>query len=268
MLSLTLATGAMAQSAETISPSSLWDRYAAGDWSLTIGASPASGPAYQGARNNAFTISGVFSLGRVGPGPAFVSRNDSPSIALYDNGFMRAGVVGALIYPRTASSNNDIRGLADVSWGVAAGGFAEIYPTNWLRVRGELRQGFVAYYGLVGDLAADAFFDLTPSWRISGGPRLELASSNYFKAYYGVNYGEALFSGLSPYSPGGGLNYVGAGGALTWKTTDKITTSLFAEYERLAGPAADSSLVRERGSDNQLTVGISAAYRLDFNVPR
>ena len=35
------------------------------------------------------------------------------------------------------------------------------------------------------------------------------------------------------------------------------------EYARLLGPAADSSLVKERGSPDQFTVGVSASYRFD-----
>lgn len=33
------------------------------------------------------------------------------------------------------------------------------------------------------------------------------------------------------------------------------------------GAAADSSLVRERGSRNQLLVGVTATYRFDFTLP-
>jgi outer membrane scaffolding protein for murein synthesis (MipA/OmpV family) len=32
------------------------------------------------------------------------------------------------------------------------------------------------------------------------------------------------------------------------------------------GPAADSSLVKERGSPDQFTVGVSASYRFDFKM--
>lgn len=53
---------------------------------------------------------------------------------------------------------------------------------------------------------------------------------------------------------------------MTWKVTDKITTSAFAEYSRLLGPAAQSILVRERGSRDQLTIGLSATYRFDFTL--
>ena len=53
---------------------------------------------------------------------------------------------------------------------------------------------------------------------------------------------------------------------MTWKTTEKVTTSSFGEYQRLLGPAADSSLVKERGSPNQFLFGVSATYRFDFQM--
>ena len=113
--------------------------------------------------------------------------------------------------------------------------------------------------------AADPFFDLTDQIQISAGPRASWASADYFDAYYGVDAAESAASGLSQYAPGSGMKGAGFGGAVTWKATDTISTSVFAEYERLMGPAAGSSLVRERGSKNQVTVGASAVYRFDFS---
>lgn len=102
--------------------------------------------------------------------------------------------------------------------------------------------------------------------RISGGPRAVYASKDYFKTYYGVDANEAAASGLTEYHPGSGFESVGVGGAVMWETTEKITTSLFAEYDRLQGPAKNSSLVKERGSRNQFMVGASATYRFDFSL--
>ncbi|TIM51960.1 MAG: MipA/OmpV family protein, partial [Mesorhizobium sp.] len=48
--------------------------------------------------------------------------------------------------------------------------------------------------------------------------------------------------------------------------TEPMTASLFAEYSRLMGPAADSSLVEERGSRDQFTIGVSTTYRFDFSM--
>ena len=158
------------------------------------------------------------------------------------------------------------KGLDPVRFGAEIGGFAEIYPTDWLRVRGEIRHGVRSHSGVVADVAVDAFLDVTPSVRMSGGPRLSFASADYLESYYGVNATELAKSGLSEYHPDGGVKSIGIGGAYDWKATEKLTTSVFSEYSRLLGSAADSSLVKERGSPNQFTFGVSAAYRFDFTM--
>src|SRR5690606_38512654 len=193
-------------------------------------------------------------------------RNDDISYSLYDNGRLRAGFNGKIVAGRDEDDAEELEGLDEVRWGVELGGFAEVYPTDWLRIRGELRHGVRSHRGVVADIGVDAFIDVTDSVRVSGGPRISWASADYFDAYYGVNETESAKSGLSEYDPGGGLKSIGVGGADDWKATEKLTTSVFTEYSRLMGPAADSSLVKEDGSPNQFTIGISAAYRFDFTM--
>ncbi len=237
-----------------------------GDWYLKVGGAGFVAPKYQGDDTYELMFSPIISLGKAGDDPRFTSRNDNISLGLYDNGAFRAGLAGRLVMPRDSGDSSDLDGLDDIPFGVEVGAFAEFYPTDWLRVRGELRRGFSAHEGIIGNVTADAFADITPEVRVSGGPRVWFGDSKYFDAYYGVSPAESVASGLSPYSPGGGVGAVGVGGAIDWKTTDKLTTSLFAEYSRLIGPAADSSLVEERGSPNQAIFGISATYRFDFQM--
>jgi outer membrane protein len=237
----------------------------AGDWSLTLGASGYVAPRFQGANSLAFNAVPMISLGRSGKGAPFSSRNDNISVAFFDNGFFRAGPVGKILFERS-DNDRDLRGLGTVRWGGVVGGFFDLYPSDWLRFRTEIRQGIRAHSGVVADLSADAFRDIAPGLQLSGGPRLSLASSSYYRAYFGVNPAQSAASGLQIYRPGSGVRALGFGGALTWKATDKVTTSLFAEYSRLLGPAADSSLVRQRGSVNQFTIGASATYRFDFSL--
>ena len=179
---------------------------------------------------------------------------------------MRAGLTGKIVWGRDGGDADALKDLDPVRWGGEAGGFAELYPTDWLRVRGEVRHGIRSHSGIVADVAVDAFKDITPSVRVSGGPRISFASADYFEAYYGVNAAESAASGLSEYDPDGGIKSIGVGGAYDWKATEKLTTSVFSEYSRLMGAAADSSLVEERGSPNQFTFGVSAAYRFDFTM--
>ncbi len=91
-----------------------------------------------------------------------------------------------------------------------------------------------------------------------------MLKSNFTKPSPKLPYAEAAASGSSGYNPGGGLKSVGLGGAVTWKVTDPMTASLFGEYSRLEGPAADSSLVRESGDRNQFTVGVSIPVASTF----
>ncbi|OLP56695.1 scaffolding protein [Rhizobium rhizosphaerae] len=237
-----------------------------GDWALTLGGSVANAPAFYGARDRRFVFSPILSIGRQSKLDRFVSRNDSASLPLYDSGRVSFGLAGRFLAARDENTSEDLHGLEDVRFGGEVGAFAQAYPTDWLRTRVEVRHGIRSHHGTVLDLQADAYTDITPTLRISGGPRATYASSAFGRAYYGVNGEQAAASGLDPYDPGSGWQSVGAGGALTWKATDKVETSAFVEYRRMIGTAADSSLVRQKGSENQLTVGLSASYRFDFTL--
>ncbi|MCF6116845.1 MipA/OmpV family protein [Mesorhizobium muleiense] len=237
-----------------------------GDWYLTVGATGLVAPDFEGSKNYILSAQPIISLGKAGPAARFTSRNDNISLGLIDEGGFRAGLAGKILFSRDGDDADELRGLDPVRWGGEAGGFFEFYSLDWLRARAELRHGIRAHSGFVADIAADAFHDVTPEVRISGGPRVSFASSDYFDAYYGVDAGEAIASGLSRYRPDGGVKSAGLGGAVTWKVTEPMTASLFAEYSRLMGPAADSSLVKERGSRDQFTIGVSTTYRFDFSM--
>jgi outer membrane scaffolding protein for murein synthesis (MipA/OmpV family) len=236
-----------------------------GDWYLTLGASGIVAPNFEGSKKYLFNASPLISLGKAGNAVRFSSRNDNISLALLDDGDVRAGLAGKFLWGRD-NGDDALRGLDPVRWGGEVGGFIEVYPLDWMRLRGELRQGIRSHHGVVADIAADAFYDVTPDIRISGGPRVSFASASYFDAYYGVNATESAASGLGQYDPGGGLKSTGVGGAITWKVTDPVTTSIFGEYTHLMGPAANSSLVRERGDRDQFMFGLSATYRFDFTM--
>lgn len=259
-VSFVFVSPASAENAEKSSGRYFWS----GNWSLTVGGDFYRQPRFTGSSKYILSAQPLISFGQTGVAERFSSRNDNISFALLDMQDFRVGVTGEFLMARGGSQAD---GLKDVPWGGEVGGFMEFYPTDWFRMRAELRHGIRAHKGIVGELAGDAFYDVTPTIRVSGGPRASFGSKKYFDTYYGINAEESAASGLSVYDPdGSGISSVGLGGAITWKTTDKITTSLYTEYSNLQGKAADSSLVKERGSRNQLTVGVSATYRFDFTL--
>ena len=110
-----------------------------GDWYLTLGATGMVGPSFEGSKNYIFSAQPIISLGKAGNETRFSSRNDNISLALIDDGEVRAGVAGRIIFGRDA--DDELQGLDDVRWGGEVGGFFEFYPTDWLRARAEVRQG-------------------------------------------------------------------------------------------------------------------------------
>lgn len=242
------------------------DYFWSGDWYLKVGAAGFSAPRYEGSKKYLFQVTPLISLGKAGSTVRFSSRNDNPSFALIDNGAFRAGATGKLIMPRDEGDSDDLKGLTPVKFGGELGAFAEVYPTDFLRLRGEVRHGIRSHHGVVADIAADAFVDVVPNVRVSAGPRMTIASKDYMKTYYGVKPSEVAASDLAAYDPGGGIQSVGAGAAITWQVNEKTETSAFAEYKRLVGPAADSSLVKQRGDRDQFLIGVAATYKFDFTL--
>ena len=237
-----------------------------GDWYVKVGATGLVAPRYDGASSYLLQATPILSVGKACKTVRFSSRNDNPAFALLDTGPVRAGIVGKLIMPRNDDDSSDLKGLKPVKLGLEAGAFAEVYPTDWMRMRAEVRRGIRSHDGIVADLSADAFADLTPTIRLSAGPRMTLASDGYTDAYYKVNSRQSAKSGLAKYNPDGGIYSAGIGTEVQWQATDKIEAGAFAEYKRLLGPAADSSLVRERGSRNQFLIGISSTYKFVFTI--
>lgn len=243
------------------------DAFWSGDWYITLGGATFMAPEYEGDDDNSLQFSPIVSVGRQSRQGGFTSRNDSASFTLLNQDVVRAGITGKLIMPRDNDTSNDLKGLNEIKFGGEAGGFLDIYATDWLRARAEVRHGIRSHHGIVADFSADAFVDLTPDLRLSGGPRATLASNDYQDAFYKVSPSQSAASGISAYDPDGGLHSAGVGAALTWQATDRIELASFAEYKRLLGDAGDSSLVRERGSRDQLMFGISASYRFGVTLP-
>ena len=132
-----------------------------GDWYLKVGATGMVAPDFEGGKDYLFSASPIISLGKVGPEARYTSRNDAISFSLYDTGAVRAGVAGKLLFGRDGDDADALKGLDPIRFGGELGAFAEVYPTDWLRVRGEVRHGIRSHNGIVADINADAFYDVT-----------------------------------------------------------------------------------------------------------
>ena len=144
------------------------------------------------------------------------------------------------------------------------GAFAEYYPLQFLRTRAEVLQGVSGADGLTVNLMADYIYRPNQSWLFTAGPRLQFANTQYELTFYSINASEAVASGLTPYHASGGLNSAGANATARYYFNDRFSVRGFVEWDRLVDDAANSPLVKAKGSEDQVQFGLGAAYRFNY----
>jgi MipA family protein len=250
------------------------------DWVVTIGGEARAIPAWPGAPTGTYQYGGIplLVIQRPGDSPFFFGARDGFGVPVFDFGTFQAGPVGRIVWPRYASQYTQINGLGDVNWALQIGGYAQYWAAQWLRLRGEVRQGLGGETGVTGDLFADVVVPLG-QFRLSGGPRLTLQSAAAISPYLSISPTQSANSTVSGlpklpvYNVSGGLYSYGAGTQAEYFWTPQWQTHAIFEYERLTGSAADSPLVTMRGSANQFTFGVGATYTfamhplLDLHAP-
>lgn len=161
-----------------------------------------------------------------------------------------------------AGDTDDLEGLGDVDGTVELGGFVE-YTIRPISATLELVQGIGGHEGFVGNFqvsyAGQTRFMKLPVF-FNFGPKLTFADSNFHDEYFSVNASQSAASGLSQYEADSGVLSYGVGGTAIVPFNQKVSAVFIANYGRLGSQSADSSLVEERGSANQGTIGAFINY--------
>jgi MipA family protein len=194
----------------------------------------------------------------------FESPDDSFGIRLFSKGGFTAGPAANVEWKRKESEVGAPVGKVKTT--VEVGGFAEYLVSESIRVRADLRKGLGGHDGLVGAIGADYISRDGDRYVFSIGPRVLFSDDRFQRAYFGVNSAAALASGLPAYRPDGGVYAVAAASGLSYQFSPRWGAFGYARYERLVGDAADSPIVRDLGSRNQLSGGIGLSYT--FTVKR
>ena len=237
-----------------------------GSWTATVGIGGEYRPDFQGSKNWMLIPIPIFSVRRAGSMGGFRGPRDGASIALIDFGDLRVGPAAKFVAARNSKDHSELSGLGDVKAAFELGGFVEYYAVDWLRLRGELRQGMGGHRGAVADVSADFIVPLIDRLTISAGPRFTWKSTKAVAPYFGVDAVQSLASGLPVFEAKGGAHSVGFGSQVTYRINPQWEVRAYVEYDKLLGAAADSPLVTRRGSSNQTTVGLGASYSFDFKI--
>jgi len=229
------------------------------DWILTVKGNAQITPMFEGSDKTSFVVFPSFTLRRATEPRRFAAPDDGVSLTFYGNPVVSFGVVAAYQGGRYYQDDRRLFGLSKINWTIEPGVFVELWPTEQLRGRFEIRHGLNGS-GFTAGLALD-WVERVGRFTVSGGPRAVLADSDYMDKYYSVSPYEAAINGrVLPFKAKGGVRSVGAAAAISYDWSDEWNTTLFGRYDYLTGDAGKSPIVRAFGSRNQFSVGLPAAY--------
>jgi outer membrane scaffolding protein for murein synthesis (MipA/OmpV family) len=233
-------------------------------WIVTLKANLRAAPRYPGADELSFYGFPSVSFRRAGTPERFSAPDDGVSFSFLDDSAFRVGVVGRFQGGRYLQDNRELFGLRKVDWAVEPGIFVEYWPVEFLRARAEIRRGFGGHEGFVADLGLD-WVQRFGAFTTSLGPRVALGDNEFTRTYFGVTPLEAALNGqVTAYRPSGGITSVGALAGVTYEWSPAWSTTAYVSYRRLVGDAADSPIVKQFGSENQYSLGLTVSY--SFNT--
>jgi MipA family protein len=246
------------------SASTIFEDWNARGVTVTVGAYGAASPKYEGSDTYIFSGAPIFNVRPVGTPPRFTSPRDGFGITLFEMGGLAIGPVAQV--HRIRRVNTEPAALSEFDRSkiaVELGGFAEYWFASWLRYRLELRHGVSANQGFIADQFVD-FVGVYGPWTLSAGPRLRIVDDRANSRSFDISPVQTLTSGIPTYDAGGGVRSVGGGAQAVYRFNPQWAVLGFVEYDRLVSDAGNSSLVRVRGSADQLMVGAGVQYSFDW----
>lgn len=206
-----------------------------------------------------FTVGGV-TLRSEGPGLAAV---------LYDEGAVEAGV-----YARWSGGRDDVEDavvdrLADVDSSIITGVYgrltlAEGVFTERDRFGVGVNLGADAlgtFDGLAWSASADYGAALSRSVFLALSASVSGFSDDYADTLFSIDAAGATASGLPIYTAEGGVRDIGVTAVVDFAVTPQWSVTTVAGYSKLLGDFADSPIVADRGTDDQLFLGLALGRR-------
>lgn len=237
------------------------------EWQVSVGGALLAAPLFPGAQDMGLALVPDLRL-RYGE-HFFASLPEGVGVATRLSPSLRVGALVKWRFPRReavsdspfllSGDSNALQGLGDVDGTWEPGAFVEFSGPAW-RARLEARRGFGGHEGALIDAEA-AWRQRLAGMEFATGPRLSWASTDFTQAYYGITPAQAEASGLPAYSPQRGLLSAGWSLSLRQPLDQHWQWHASFVYDRLLGDAADSPLVRERGSRDQPLLVLGLGYR-------
>ncbi len=168
------------------------------------------------------------------------------------------------------ANNPVIEALGDVSAAVELGGFVattrpiatpENGPPLLFTARASVVKAVGGHDGIVAEAGAGI---VRPGrkWTYVATANTSYASESFQDAFFTVDAAGAAASGLDAFDADAGFRDIGVSGVVFYQLADKWSVNSVMSYARLIGDAADSPVVTQEGSPDQLFFGLNVAYRI------
>ena len=175
-------------------------------------------------------------------------REDTPS----DHGLLLSNV-----------ANSEITGLGDIEATAEIGGYIE-YSIGNVKATLEIRKGVDGGHdGIAGDVDVSYNAPVKIFGKQSGisfGPTASFSDDSYASTFFDVSTAQSVASGISEYDADGGFMSYGLHASAYVPLNQNVALVGFAAFEQLTGDVARSSIVQERGAEEQVTAGLILNY--------
>jgi MipA family protein len=229
-------------------------------WIVGVGGYGVLEPTYEGSKSYNFGLKPQFEIRQTGDREWLMFPNDAVDFNVYETSNFHAGPAAELtLQSRFHGEDIDLRlGKADAD--LQGGLFAEYYPLSIVRTRAELLQGVTGNTGLALNLSADYIWYPQQDWTLTLGPRAQIVNDQYASDYFSTQFAKRTGTYVQYHADGGLLS---AGAEMTGKydLSREMSAKFFADFDQLAGDAADSPHVSIRGNSSQFIAGVGAAYK-------
>lgn len=231
-----------------------------------VGAALVMVPEYEGA--DKYTIAGAPILHYRFWGWRYAQvLGNKAFVNLVDHRNFEAGFKGVYRLGRVNADDAAVDALASVDNSLEIGGFVgykhffDKDPRHRLVTNLGLTQDVSdGHDGFVGELSTAYWRPLAQKFVLGLRANVSYASENYMSTNFDVTASGAAASGLSQFSADAGFKDVGLTLMGLYHLTQNWHLGGGVQYKRLLSDAADSPIVDDRGSANQLFVGASVIY--------
>lgn len=236
----------------------------ASKWSIVVGGGGSYGPDYEGSDDYEFNpfpfVSIVYDDFIFINGPSLGVNLLNFEGPLGDDR-IKIGPIVRYSGGRDHDDNDALKRLGDIDAAIEVGGFANYSVGIWSAGLTVVRDVGGGHDGMLAEATTGVSVPLTENLVSSLEASTTWASGQYMDTYFGISSKQALKSGYEKYEADAGFKDVSVTLGLDYMFTEAIGLSGRVQYKRLLGDAADSPIVDDRGSADQLFGALGLTYK-------